>query len=104
MKLSELATVIRSKSAGPFLETFDIYFERDEAYARVRDSGVLTKDFIAKLYKTSPENVIGVFFVDAAKGIKISIPKPPNEASGDVHCRDLYGAQQYIPLLDIDIP
>jgi hypothetical protein len=104
MKLSALATVIRSKSAGPFLETLDIYFDKDESYARVRDSGILTKHTIANLYKMDPENVIGLFFVDAAKGIKISIPKPPNEASGDVRCRDLYGAQQYIPLLDIDIP
>lgn len=104
MKLQELATVLRSKSAGPFMNTIDIFFDRDESYIRVKDSGVLTKDLIAGLYHISPEDVVGVFFVDSARGIKITVPKPFNVASGDTECRDIYGAQYYIPLLDIEIP
>ena len=104
MKLHELAKVLRSKNAGPFKSTFDLFFDSDEPYRRVRDSGILTKEFIAKLYNISPKDVEGIFFVDGARGIKITIPKPPGEASGDPHCRDTYGAQQYMPLLDIEIP
>ena len=104
MKLHELATVLRSKSAGPFLNTIDIFLETDETYRRVRDSGILTKDLVARLYHIRPEEVLGIFFVDEARGIKITVPKPSGVASGDPDCRDIYGAQYYIPLLDIDIP
>jgi len=104
MKLHDLATVLRSKSAGPFMNTIDIFFDADEAYRRVRDSRILSKDLVARLYDISPEEVLGIFFVDEARGIKITVPKPDRVASGDPDCRDIYGALYYIPLLDIDIP
>jgi len=104
MKIYELAKVLRSKNAGPFRTTFDILFDADEPYQRVRDSGVLTKEHIAELYRIRPEDVYGIFFVDAARGIKITIPKPIDMASGDPRCRDLFGAQQHIPLLGIEVP
>ncbi len=104
MKLQELATVLRSKSAGPFKNTIDIFFDEDGPYKRVKASGALTKESVAKLYDITPDEVLGIYFVDAAKGIKITLPKPLNVASGDPECRDIYGAQYYIPLLDVDIP
>ena len=76
MKIYELAGVFRSKNAGPFRTTFDILFDDEEPYRRVKDSGVLTKELIAKLYGIKPEDVYGIFYVDAARGIKITIPKP----------------------------
>ena len=104
MKLSELAKVLRSKNAGPFLTTLDILFDANEPYQRVKDSGVLTKEYIAKLYGIRPEDVLGIFYVDAARGIKMTIPKPIDMACGDPKCRDLFGAQQHLPLLDIEVP
>ena len=104
MKLHEMAKVLRSKSAGPYKITLDLFFETEDQYKRVKDSGRLTRDSIARLYRLEPEAVEGIYFVDMARGIKITIPKPVKEATGDPHCRDIYGAQQYIPLLDIDIP
>jgi len=65
---------------------------------------VLTKELIARLYHMRPEDVEGIYFVDLANGIKITIPKAPGEATGDPRCRDIYGAQQYVPLLDVEIP
>ena len=104
MKLHELATVLRSKSAGPFRNTIDIFFDADEPYQRVRESGILTKELIAGLYNISPEEILGIFFLDMARGIKITVPKPNGIASGDPDCRDIYGAQYYIPLQDVEIP
>ena len=43
MKIYELAKVLRGKNAGPFRTTFDILFDTDEPYQRVKNSGVLTK-------------------------------------------------------------
>lgn len=103
MKLHEMAKVLRSKSAGPFKVTLDVFFESLSLYEHVRNSGVLTKELVAELYNIRPEEVEGIYFVDMARGIKITIPKPQNEATGDPHCRDIYGAQQYIPLLNVEI-
>ena len=104
MMLQELAQVLRSKNAGPFRTTLDILFDTEEAYRKVRDSGVITRERIAELYGISLGDVYGVFHVDAARGIKITIQKPHGEASGDLQCRDLFGAQQHIPLLNVEIP
>jgi len=104
VKLYDLAKVLRGKNAGPFRTTFDILFDADEPYRRVKNSGVLTKEYIAELYSIRPEDVYGIFFVDTARGIKITIPKPVDMASGAPHCRDLFGAQQHIPLLGVEIP
>ena len=104
MKLYEMATILRSKNAGPFRTTFDMFFDDDDRYQRVKDSGILTKELIARLYSIRPQEVFGIFFVDMARGIKITIPKPVDMASGDPRCRDLFGAQQHIPLMDIEVP
>jgi hypothetical protein len=85
------------------MNTIDIFFDRDEPYKRVKNSGVLTENLIASLYHIGPEEVLGLYFVDKARGIKITVPKPYDVASGDPECRDIYGAQYYIPLLDIEI-
>jgi hypothetical protein len=104
MKMSELASVIRSKNAGPFRTTMDLFFESDDNYRRVKNSGILTKDYIVKLYSIKPEALYGVFYVDNCKGIKITMLKREGEASGDPECRDILGMQQHVYLLDIEIP
>jgi hypothetical protein len=38
MKLKDLATVIRSKNASPFVLTIDIFFDDDEKYNLVKKS------------------------------------------------------------------
>ena len=42
-KLKDLAQLIRSKNAGPFVLTFDIMFDSMQDYLRVRDSGVISQ-------------------------------------------------------------
>ena len=103
-KLYELATVLRSKNAGPFVTTFDLFFDDKKLYQRVKNSGVINQALISRLYKISEHEVEGIFFVDLVKGIKITINKPANMASGDSQCRDLFGAQQHPPLMDVEIP
>jgi len=100
-KISALAKVIRSKNAGPFRTTLDLFFDDREAYEKVKDSGVLTREAVAKLYRQPVERVEGVYFVDSALGIKITLVKeyPSDNFLG----RDCYGAQQHVPLLEIEI-
>lgn len=101
-RLYDLAEVMRSKNAGPLYLTFDLIFSDHGAYSRVADSGVLTPELIAGLYALPASQVQIVPFA-AAHAIKITIPRtgPTSGAPGD---RDVYGAQQHVPLIDIMIP
>lgn len=100
-KLMDLAALIRSKNAGPFVMTFDIMFDEPAKYHQVKNSGVLKKELFSKLYNTPIEQVHFVTS-DAALAFKISIPRPI--PSGDLGCTDMHAGQQYAPLLDIEIP
>lgn len=101
MRLMNLATVIRSKNASPFITTLDLFFESKDNYYQVKSSGVLTVALIAQLYKLPEDQVLGVWFVDQCQGIKISILK--HVPSDHPLSTDLYGAQQNVPLLEIEI-
>lgn len=99
-KLWELAKLIRSKNAGPFLLTFDIMFESADIYHLVKNSGVVTKSTIGRLYGLSPADV-SVAPYDAALSIKVTIPRPT--VSGNLDDGDVFGGQQYGPLVDLEI-
>ena len=100
-KLWEVTKLVRSKNAGPFVLTFDIMFDDPEQYRLVRDSEVINKALVAGLYGQPEEDII-FFNCDNALAIKFSIPRPV--FSGDLEDSDVYGGQQYAPLLDIKVP
>ncbi len=100
-KLAELARLIRSKNAGPFELTFDIMFDDAATYRRVRESGALNRNVVAACYGLEPGHV-KFFYCDNALAVKASIPRP--HAQGDLGDADGHGGQQYVPLMDIEIP
>jgi hypothetical protein len=100
-KLMDVTQLIRSKNAGPFTLTFDFMFDRIENYRRVRDSGVINARLFSRLYGTPVEDV-EIYSVDAARGIKVSIPRPITQ--GDLEDSDQYGCQWFGPLLEIEVP
>jgi hypothetical protein len=101
MKLAELASLIRSKNAGPFILTFDIMFADDDTYLRVKISGALTIARFAELFRC-PESSVRFFECDNARAFKFSIPRPL--VQGNLGDGDMHGGQQFIPLMDIEIP
>ena len=100
-RLRDLARLIRSKNAGPFLLTTDIMFADVTAYEHVRDSGVISAGLVSRLYNVSPE-LVQITNVDPALAIKVSIPRPV--PSGDLADTDVFGGQQYGPLVDLEVP
>ena len=101
-KLRSLAKVVRSKNAGPFMITIDAEFYDKETYEMVKNSGVMTKETIAKLYKLPVEDVYGVYFVEGALAVKASIWKP--HPAGDPECTSVLGGEFHVPLADLEIP
>jgi Domain of unknown function (DUF4387) len=102
VKLGALATTLTSKNAGNFHLTFDISFADEATYARVRDSGALTPFAIARAFGVGEHDVVGVIPFDPGRAIKVNINR--ERPSGDPGETDVFGAQQYTPLLDLEIP
>ena len=101
-KLNELAKTIRSKNAGVNLITFDIIFTERATYERVKRSGVLTRESVCALYRIPPERLADFVEFDPGNAIKFTIYRlRPSGSPGDP---DIFGAQQYAPLLDIEVP
>lgn len=103
-RLEDLATVLRSKNAGPFQITIDVLFEDEATYRRVRDSLAMAPAQIAPLYGV-PSQLVTVIPFDRVRAIKITFPRQSGErGSGSAFDRDVYGAQQHGPLAEIEIP
>jgi Domain of unknown function (DUF4387) len=102
MKLHELASVVRSKNAGPFLVTVDIFFADRGAFDRVRSSGLLEPESVASLYGRDVTDVYGVFWEPDALGAKVTLRKRPSV--NDLLCSDLFGSHQHVPIAYAEIP
>ena len=100
-KLYEYAKVLRSKNAGPFEVTLDILFEDKTKYECVKESNVLTKERIADLYHIDVSEIHHFVYFDQALGVKITMAR--DVSSGSAGDRDVYGAQQHAPLMNIEI-
>jgi hypothetical protein len=101
-RLDELTTIFRSKNAGPFLITVDIVFSAKNYYTAVKQSGILNSEEVARRYGIGAEQV-RIFFVDSLLTVKITVPRS-GASSGAPGDRDVYGAQQHGPLLDLEVP
>ena len=101
IKLRDAASVIRSKNSGPYELTFDIIFKTRNLFEAVVDSGAINKELIARLYSISEGDVAGIVEFPPAKAIKATVRR--KVVSGGPGDRDVYGAQQHAPLLDVEI-
>lgn len=100
-KLSDLAKTIRSKNAGVDKITFDIIFTDRSIYDRVIKSRAITRESIAALYRIDQSRIADFVEYDPACAIKFTVYRlRPSGSAGD---SDIFGAQQYAPLLDIRI-
>jgi hypothetical protein len=101
-KLSEIAKTIRSKNAGVDKITFDVIFPDRDTYDRVSESGVLSREAVCRLFAIDPARISDHVAFDPALAIKFTIyRRMPSGSPGDA---DIFGAQQYGPLLDLDVP
>jgi Domain of unknown function (DUF4387) len=101
-KLSSLAKVVRSKNAGVDKITFDIIFADRATYERTLRSGAITKTSVARLYGIPEARISDFVAFDPGCAIKFTVYRSrPSGSPGDP---DIFGAQQYAPLLDVDVP
>lgn len=101
MKLGDLAKTLRSKNAGTDRITFDVIFRERETYDMVRRSGALSRESICAIYGIPADRITDFVEYDPGLAIKFTIRRlRPSGSPGD---GDIFGAQQYAPLLDIEV-
>ena len=100
MRLDSVAKVIRSKNAGPCLLTLDVMLPDKVTFDYVAARTDQLRKQVAGRYGRS-ENEVAVLPFAPALAVKITLPR--EIVSGDIGDRDVYGAQQHAPLLDIDL-
>lgn len=99
--MPELATIgglarqVRSKNAGPFWLTIDVFLDTDEDYARIAGDPTMTPQAIGRLYEVAADQV-HIFRLAHLRVVKISFPRPV--PAGSFNDRDLHGGQQHVPL------
>ncbi len=101
-KLRDLAKTLRSKNCDPFNTTFDVFFDTEDSYLKVRDSGQIAPEVLAPLYGLDADQVLGIYFLDNALAFKVTMVK--DIASSDPACKDVFGAHQHLMLADLEIP
>ena len=100
--LSGLVKTLRSKNAGVDMVTFDVFFNTLEDYRRAMDSEMLTVEAIAELYRIDESTIVTYMPLETLLALKFTLRRPrPSGSPGDA---DIFGAQQYAPLLDVVIP
>ena len=100
-KLADIAKTIRSKNAGVDKITFDIIFADRASYELVRDGGVLSREAVCRIFAIESARISDHVAFDPALAIKFTLyRRAPSGSPGDA---DVFGAQQYGPLLDVEV-
>ena len=93
--VGDLADLVRSKNAGPFWQTIDVFFADDETYRAVADNASLTTEAIARLYRVDADTVF-IYRLPDIRVVKVSFPRPTIQ--GGRADRDMHAGQQHVPL------
>jgi hypothetical protein len=99
-RLRDVASLIRSKNAGPFVLTVDILFESEETYHAVVSSELFTQERIASLLRLSEDDVRFVPY-PAGRAVKVSFPR--YTVAGSPDDTDVAGGQQYAALVNWEL-
>jgi hypothetical protein len=98
--IGDVAELVRSKNAGPFWQTLDVFLPDHETYLLVATSPAIDARRIGALYRVDPGSV-QIFRLPTIRVVKISFPRPT--AQGGVDDRDMHAGQQHVPLAQLEL-
>ncbi len=96
-RLGDIVEKVRSKNAGPFWMTVDIFCGTPAAFARVSGLPIAR---VAALFQTDHVQ-IRRFDIDDLNVVKFSFPRP--QVQGSIHDRDMHGAAFGALLAELDL-
>ena len=97
-RLADVADKIRSKNAGPFWLTIDIFCGNAAAFERVSET--LSTQGVATLFQVAPDTLKRFDLADLHV-VKFSLPRP--NIQGTATDRDMHGASFANLLADIEV-
>ena len=99
--IADLAHEVRSKNAGPFWVTMELFMKDAGGYAIVADESFVNERLIADLYRVE-ERSIQLFRIPSLNVVKISYPRPVSQ--GSLRDRDTHAGQHHVPLAQLVVP
>jgi hypothetical protein len=98
--IDDVASVLRSKNAGPFFFTIDVFLPDKELWEKTKK--VLTVERVAEAYRIPVSEIKGVYPLEAALAVKVTIRK--QILADDPANTDVQASQQHLPLAWIPLP
>ena len=96
-RLGDTVQAVRSKNAGPFMVTVDVFCGTDAAFQWV--NAALSTAAVGRLYRVAPER-IDRYELPGIRVVKFSFPRPvPQGSRSD---RDMHGAQWAVLLAEAE--
>lgn len=97
-EIGAIAQKVRSKNAGPFWLTIDIFCGTGDAFSQIANG--LSTDRVAQALQTDPAS-IKRFDIPDLNVIKISLPRPVIQ--GHILDRDMHGAAWAAVISELEI-
>jgi hypothetical protein len=97
-RLADQGVKVRSKNAGPFWLTIDVFCGNAETFQRIR--ALLRTEDVARLFG-QPTQLVRRFEISDLAVIKLSFPRPV--VQGSSNDRDMHGAQYAILLAEMEL-
>ena len=98
--VNDVCRHVRSKNAGPFWVSFDLFFDSEENFKKYNDSPSLGPDLFHRLFGADASTVKHCP-VPSLNMVKISYGRSSPQG-GEVE-RDMHCGQQFVRLLDIEL-
>ncbi|MEU8357067.1 DUF4387 domain-containing protein [Nonomuraea sp. NPDC048882] len=99
--VGDLALEVRSKNAGPFWVTMELFMRDADGYRVVADETFIDEHVIARLYRVDAATV-RMFRIPSLNVVKISFPRPVSQ--GSLRDRDMHAGQHHVPLAALPVP
>lgn len=98
--VNDVCHLVRSKNAGPYWVTIDLFFNSSQNFARYSQSEALGPKTFEQLFGADPA-LVRSFPVAKLDMVKISYAR--STPQGGVVERDLHCGQQFVRLLDVEL-
>jgi len=100
VRLADVCRHVRSKNAGPFWVTIDLFFDGPDAFATYANTDRLDASLFAALYGCDSALVKRIV-IESLNMVRISFPCPhPQGWMGE---RDMHQGQSYVRLLGLNL-
>ncbi|OHB29145.1 MAG: hypothetical protein A2790_08870 [Phenylobacterium sp. RIFCSPHIGHO2_01_FULL_69_31] len=99
-KVKDVCRHLRSKNAGPYWVTIDLFFDGPESFERHHANPALGPDLFRRLYGADPA-LVQHHPVRDLHMLKVSYPRASPQ--GGMVERDMHCGQQFVRLLDVEL-